>query len=192
MISRNAEAWIAWYNLGNVYSDERDYPRALAAYHESIRIKPDYYRSRFNLANTLAAAGQTEEANRAYLAAQEIRSDDPDAYNNRAVMLLQLGREDEAIAGFNRALQLEPGKASANLNLIIIFLQRGQPEKAEAHLEAAVVSTEANCRRIASAIRARWNENHSPREALKRFVARACRLSGNQRDLLEVLDELKK
>jgi tetratricopeptide (TPR) repeat protein len=192
VISRNAEAWIAWYNLGNVYSDERDYPHALAAYRESIRIKPDYYRSRFNLANTLAAAGQTEEANHAYLAAQEIRSDDPDAYNNRAVVLLQLGREDEAIAGFNRALQLEPGKASANLNLIIIFLQRGQPEKAEAHLEAAVVSTDANCRRIASALKARLNESPSPSEALKQFVARACELSGNQHDLLEVLDELKK
>lgn len=191
VVSRNAEAWIAWYNLGNVSSDEHDYPRALAAYCQSIRIKPDYYRSRFNLANTLAAAGQMEEADRAYLAAQEIRKDDPDAYNNRAVVLLQLGRGEEAIAGFNRALQLEPGKASANLNLIIIFLQRGQLEEAEVHLEAAVVSTEANCRRIASTIRANWGQGRSSNQALNRFIIRACQLSGNQRDLLEILNKLR-
>jgi tetratricopeptide (TPR) repeat protein len=191
VISRNGEAWIAWYNLGNVHADEHDYPRALAAYRESIRIKPDYYRSRFNLANTLAAAGQMEEADRAYLAAQEIRNNDPDADNNRAVALLQLGREDEAIAGFERALQLEPGKASANLNLILIYLKMREVEKAETHLEKAVVSSEANCRRIVSAIKTNWGEKPSANEALKRFVARACELSGNQSDLLEMLNELK-
>jgi protein O-mannosyl-transferase len=191
VISRNADAWIAWYNLGNVYSEERDYSRALAAYRESIRIKPDHYRARFNLANTLAAAGQTEEANRAYLAAQEIRNDDPDAYNNRAVTLLQLGREDEAIAGFQRALQLEPGKASANLNLIVIFLRRGQVKEAEKHLEASVVSTEASCRRVANVLKTQWSESPSSHEALQRFAAHACQLSGNQRDLLEIFNAMK-
>jgi len=191
VISQNANAWIAWYNLGNVYSDEHDYSRALAAYRRSIQIKPGYYQSRFNLANTLAAVGQLEEADRAYLAAQEIQKDDPDAHNNRAVALLQLGREDEAIAGFNRALQLEPGKTSANFNLILIFLKRGQPEDAEGHLETAVLSTGANCRRIAKVIEANWDQRSSPREAWIRFVARACQLSGNQRDLLEILNKLR-
>jgi protein O-mannosyl-transferase len=190
VISRNPEAWIAWYNLGNVYSDEHDYPSALSAYRQSIRIKPDYYRSRFNLANTLAAAGQIEDSDRAYLAAQEIRRDDPDAYNNRAVTLLQLGREDEAITGFKRALQLEPGKASANFNLILIFLKRGQVEEAEAHLDAVVVSTETNCRRIVNALKAGGGSGSSS-EASMRFVARACELSGNQRDMLEMRSHLK-
>ena len=191
VVSRNDDAWIGWYNLGNVYSDEQDYPRALSAYRHSLRIRPNYYRARFNLANTLAAAGQIEEADRAYLAAEEIRKNDPDLYNNRAVALLRLGREDEAIAGFNRALQLEPGKASANLNLIIIFLQRGQLEEAKARLGPAVVSSEANSRRIATAIKANWGRGSSSNEALRRFVARACQLSGNQRDLFELLNNFQ-
>jgi Flp pilus assembly protein TadD len=191
VVSRNDDAWIGWYNLGNVYSDEQDYPRALSAYRRSLRIKPNYYRCRFNLANTLAAAGQTEEADHAYLAAQELRKDDADLYNNRAVALLRLGREDEAVAGFNRALQLEPGKTSANLNLIIIFLQRGELEQAEAHLGPAVMSTEANSRRIASAIKAHWARGSLSNEALQRFVARACQLSGSQRDLLELLNRFR-
>jgi tetratricopeptide (TPR) repeat protein len=190
VVSRNPDAWIAWYNLGNVLSENHEYPRAVAAYRSSLRVKPDYDRCRFNLANALAAAGDLEEANAAYLRSQEIRKDDPDEYNNRAVVLLRLGRADEAIGEFNRALQVQPGKESSLVNLVIIYLRRGQIEKAGAHLSAGVVANEANCRRIADAIAANAVREGVPRDALIQFATRAGELSGNQRDLIEAVRKL--
>lgn len=191
VVTRNPDAWIAWYNLGNVYSDAREYPRAIDGYQRSIQLKPDYYRSRFNLANTFAAAGRLAEADAAYLAARKIHPEDADAYNNRAVVLLRLGRDGEAISGFEHALQLDPDKASAHTNLVTLFLKCGQWEKAEAHLGAAVNSSPANCRRIADAIMAERRQNGGRPEALIRLLTRACELTGNQHDLLAALQALR-
>jgi protein O-mannosyl-transferase len=116
-VSENRDAWIAWYNLGNLHAEAREHSEAIAAYRETLRARPGYYRAAFNLANTLGAAGRWAEAERAWLAAREIAPDDPDAAVNRAVALLHLGREAEAVAGFERALALEPGKKSALANL---------------------------------------------------------------------------
>lgn len=191
VISRNPDAWGAWYNLGNVYSDTREYPRAIATYQRSIQLNPHYYRSRFNLANTFASANRLHEADAAYLAAREIQKADADAYNNRAVVLLRLGNETEAISEFEHALQLEPDKASSHTNLITIFLRRGQVEKAKVHLGTFLASNEPDCRRIADAITAEGRNTAVQNEALLRFATRACELTDYQHDLRSALQTLR-
>ena len=118
VIRQNPDAWIAWYNLANLQSNERDYRNAIASYRESIRIRPQYYRARFNLANALAASDQLEEADRAFLDARQLVNEDPDAYVNRGVVLLRLGRGDEAETELLRALALDPQKRTAHANLL--------------------------------------------------------------------------
>ncbi|MDP9291396.1 MAG: tetratricopeptide repeat protein [Verrucomicrobiota bacterium] len=117
VVEQNPDAWIAWYNLGNDYSDKREYPEAITAYYESIRVKPDYAQSYFNLANAFAATNQLQEADHAFLEARKISPADPDGYVNRGVTLMRMGRENEASAEFSHALELEPGKRSAQINL---------------------------------------------------------------------------
>jgi len=117
----NPDAWIAWYNLGNDYADKHEYPQAIVAYRESIRVKPDYHRSHFNLANALAAANRFDEADRAYLEAEKILPTDSDTFVNRAVLHLRMGRNDEALQGLRHALELQPHKASAEANLAKIY-----------------------------------------------------------------------
>jgi tetratricopeptide (TPR) repeat protein len=191
VVARNPDAWIGWYNLGNVYSSDRAYPKAIDAYRRSIQIKKDYYWGHFNLANSLSAAGLLEEANAAYLDAEKIQATDADLYNNRAVVLMRLGREDEAIPEFIRALQLNPGLASAHVNLIAILLKRGRVEEAGAHLEAIHDFTEGTVHRLATAITASAQQAKTPRPALQRFARRACELSGNQGELRAALAALE-
>lgn len=183
-VARNPDAWLAWYNLGNIHADDRAFPEAIAAYRKSIRSKPDYHRAHFNLANTIAAAGQLEEADRAYLAARTLRDDDPDSYVNRGVLLLRMSRQDEAIAEFQTALRLDPRKTSAHVNLVTILLQRGQIAEASTHLQAVGIASEANGQRIAGAIESSWQQKAAPPEALQNFVTEACILSRNHPALL--------
>lgn len=185
--ARNPDAWVAWYNLGSREAEERQYPEAIEAYRQSLRLRPDYYNARFNLASALAAAGRLEEADRAYLEARAILRDDPAALVNHAVVLLQLGRDPEAIEEFKHALELDPAKVSAQMNLLTIFIRRGQMDQAEPHLSAAVVADPTHCRRIADALTLSWREGRAPTETLIQFATRACALSGNQPPLLEAL-----
>jgi tetratricopeptide (TPR) repeat protein len=192
VVERNPDAWMGWYNLGNVYSADHAYPKAIAAYRRSVQIKKDYYWGHFNLANSLSAAGLLEESNAAYLDAEKIEAIDPDLYNNRAVVLMRLGREDEALPQFEHALQLNPGLVSAHENLIAILLKRGRVEEAEAHLEAIRHNfTEAAGRRIAAAITASAQQAKAHPEALLRFAKRACELSNNQPELRDALTALE-
>jgi protein O-mannosyl-transferase len=187
VVARNPDAWIGWYNLGNAYSADHAYPKAIDAYHRSVQIKGNYYRSHFNLANTLSAAGLLEESNTAYLDAEKIQSADPDLYNNRAVVLMRLGREDEAATELAHALQLNPGLVSAHVNFIPILLKRGRVEEAGAHLEAIHKFSDATAHRIATAITASAQQATVPRQALRNFARRACELSGNQEELRDAL-----
>ncbi|MEP7014739.1 MAG: tetratricopeptide repeat protein [Verrucomicrobiota bacterium] len=189
-VMRNPDAWIGWYNLGTEDAHENSHVEAVAAYRESIRIKSDYQPAHFNLGQSLAALGQLEAADRAFLDADAILPNDPDEQVNRAVVQLRLGREEEAVKGFTRALELEPGKISAEVNLITIHLRHGRIDEASAHLHASVVSSEANSRRIADAITASSRHDGTSTAALKRFAARACELSGRQRDLLMAWEAL--
>jgi tetratricopeptide (TPR) repeat protein len=117
VVEQNPDAWIAWYNLGNDHADHHEFPEAITAYRQSIRVKSDYAQSHFNLGNALAATDQLEAADHAYLAARKIAPDDPAGYVNRGVTLMRMGRNEQAAAEFSRALQLDPNRTLARLNL---------------------------------------------------------------------------
>jgi tetratricopeptide (TPR) repeat protein len=191
VVERNPDAWMGWYNLGTVYSDDHKPTEAIVAYRQSLRIKPDYYRCRFNLANALAAAGQLAEADQAYLEATKLEDVDPDVHNNRAVTLMRLGREDDAIQEFNQALQLEPSDISAHINLTAIFLKRGQIDQATKNLEATHFLSSTNAHRIAEAITNAGQNNSIPRPTLTNFAERARQLSGNAPELQTALETLQ-
>jgi tetratricopeptide (TPR) repeat protein len=191
VIERNPDAWMGWYNLGTVLSDDHKPVEAIAAYRQSLRTKPDYYRCRFNLANALAASGQLAEADQAYRDAAKLEDTDPDEHNNRAVNLMRLGQEDDAVQEFNRALQLQPDDISAHVNLIAIFLKRGQVDLAANHLETARFLSPANAHRIAEAIAGIARSGSVPHPALEHFAQRACQLSGNAPELQTVLEGLR-
>jgi tetratricopeptide (TPR) repeat protein len=191
VVERNPDAWMGWYNLGTIYSDSHKPEDAIAAYRQSLRIKPDYYRCRFNLANALAAAGQLAEADRAYLEAAKLADIDPDVHNNRAVTLMRLSREEDAVQEFTRALELQPEDISSHVNLIAIFLRRGQIDQATKHLEAARFLSPANAHRIADAIVGAARGNTVPRPSLENFARRACQLSGNAPELQTAVEGLR-
>lgn len=190
VVAQNPEAWIGWYNLGNVFADDRQPTEAAAAYRQSIRLRPDYFRSHYNLANTLVAQGQVAEAEREFFAAEKINPDDSEAHNNRAVALLRLNREDEAMVEFAAALKLAPELVSPHVNLIAVLLQRGRVVDAGKHLEMAGPLSEANARRVADAIAASAKSGSAPEALLQRFAQRACELNAGQSDLQAALTAL--
>lgn len=59
----------AFSNLGNVYKEKSDLPKALENYRHAVRLKPDFIDGYINLAAALVAAGEMEQAVQAYISA---------------------------------------------------------------------------------------------------------------------------
>lgn len=56
----------AWYNLGNVHRNEKQFERAAACYRTALGIDPKNHPSHYQLGVVLEAAGHTREAMAAY------------------------------------------------------------------------------------------------------------------------------
>jgi tetratricopeptide (TPR) repeat protein len=52
----------AYFQLGNLYSDERDFPKAIAAYQQAIRFQPDFADAHYHLGGVYLRTGQRVQA----------------------------------------------------------------------------------------------------------------------------------
>jgi len=144
-------------NLGIVYQQRGDRERALAQFHEAIRLQPDYAAPHVLMGSTLLAMGRFPEATRELEAAVKLQPKDPlvrlqlaKAYRGkedmlRAVDQLQVLRElapQEAEYAYQsgraylelsawcyqRIVQLQPRSARAYQALAENFRAQGRPE----------------------------------------------------------------
>jgi tetratricopeptide (TPR) repeat protein len=111
---------------------------ALARLTESLRLRPDYADTRYNMGLALSRLGRFEEAAEQYAEAVRLDPDHADAHANLGVMLSRQGRFDEAERRFATALRLDPGHVNAHYNLGLIFSERGRIERARSQFAAAL------------------------------------------------------
>ena len=111
----NAVASHAFFSLGFLLSEGGKAEKALAAYHEAIRLQcsskiaqlnlANAYNNRANLWNRLK---QPEKALADYDEALRLNPKFAEAYRNRGVTKAKLGKHEEAIAALNQAMRLKP------------------------------------------------------------------------------------
>jgi tetratricopeptide (TPR) repeat protein len=65
----------AWFDLGLVRQDQRDYPKAAAAYRKALDIKPDHAEAALNLGIVLQESGDPDAAMGAYRTAHQLRAE---------------------------------------------------------------------------------------------------------------------
>jgi protein O-mannosyl-transferase len=118
-VQKNPNAWMAHYNLANIFITKQKPEEAIAHYRETIRIKPDFPLAHFNLGNAMLAQKKIQEAILQFESTIRIKPDFVDAYNNLGVALLKEGSAEEAIKLFRQALDLKPDFADAQNNLKI-------------------------------------------------------------------------
>ncbi|MEI9895509.1 MAG: tetratricopeptide repeat protein [Chthoniobacter sp.] len=190
VVAQNPDAWLGWYNLGNVYIGDQQPAEAIDAYRRSIRIRPHYFQSRYNLANSLFGQGDIAAAEREYFAAEKINLADPAPHNNRGSALLALHREDEARVEFASAVALDPSLIPPRINLIALLVRRGQLDEARQHLRSVGPLSPYGAHRIADAIIASAKTGSVPAADLRQFAQLACELNASQPELQALLSTL--
>ena len=109
---------LAWFNLGVILFNQRDFEGAREAYSRALHLSPSFLQPRFNLGLVYEQLGQSDAATAQWLHIENTVA--PDNETDRPLLLLalnNLGRhyEDrsryaEALAALTRSLRLEPNQ----------------------------------------------------------------------------------
>lgn len=116
--NRTTHNHLAWFNLGVILFNQRDFDAAYQAYSRALQLQPGFLQPRFNLGLVYEQLGRSDDATAQWLhIASHANADHPE---ERPVLLLalnNLGRhyEDhnryaEALAALTRSLRIEPNQ----------------------------------------------------------------------------------
>ncbi len=116
--NRTTHDHLAWFNLGVILFNQRDFEGAREAYSRALHLSPSFLQPRFNLGLVYEQLGQSDAATAQWLHIENTVA--PDNETDRPLLLLalnNLGRhyEDrsryaEALAALTRSLRLEPNQ----------------------------------------------------------------------------------
>jgi Flp pilus assembly protein TadD len=140
-IDLNPSYATAYYNLGNLLSDEnlKRYDEAEAAYRKAIDLNPSYATAYSNLGLLLHEnLKRYDEAEAAYRKAIELNPSYATAYYNLGILLKDLKRYDEAEAAYRKAIELNPSYATAYYNLSCLSSINRDAEQAFGYLQKAI------------------------------------------------------
>jgi tetratricopeptide (TPR) repeat protein len=116
-IARNPECWMAYSNLGTIYSRSGRIAEGIECFRQALRIKPDYIELHNNLGKALAISGRVTEGIEQFQQALRIKPDYAKAHANLGAALLESGRLAEAVEHLQQALRSNPSIVEARANL---------------------------------------------------------------------------
>lgn len=107
----NRDAYMAWGNLGSVYLEQRNYPKAIDSLTRAVRLRRDFCVGHYRLGRAYLATRDFERAEQSFTAAVEVdkRCDVfQDAWQLRGEARMNLGNREDARSDFERCVELQP------------------------------------------------------------------------------------
>ena len=101
----------AWFMLGTLYANLKQYPQAADCLKRAIELRPHHALSHFNLGNSLCSMGRLEEAAVAFAEALRIEPGRREILRALAGVQMNLGRFNDAIASYQQCLARGPADA---------------------------------------------------------------------------------
>jgi tetratricopeptide (TPR) repeat protein len=130
----------AFFMLGEFLRAKREYAQAEAAYRSYVRLRPDDYLGRNNLAWACVGRGRYVDAEAAWRTAVALAPNNPMVLANLGYALSKQGRFVEAESFYREAFRIRPnyGFGSARLEYITTLTALGKWSEAEAEYREAI------------------------------------------------------
>ena len=138
VIKMNPACWMAYNNLGNIYTMTGNMDKAVANYQKALEIKPEYSEAHYNFGNALLKIGRTDEAIFHYRKSLEIKPDFAEAWNNLGNALLKTDQNSAAEACYEKALGINQNYVDAQTNIGVLLAKTGRNDEAIAHYQKAL------------------------------------------------------
>ncbi len=132
------EKFLTYYNMGKLYSDEKDYVTAKDFYSKSLALTsnfPDIYN---NLAAIMALEGEYEQTVRLLRKSLSLNPFYAGAHYNIGVMLLKRRKSDQAIFHFRKANSSSKLRNIISDKLAIAYKQKGALSRAAVYFQDAL------------------------------------------------------
>lgn len=126
----NPDAIIAYNNLGTIYAERGDYPRARKVFDEGLAHAPGDADLLGNLGGVLVQLGEWDEASKVLRAAAELEPTNPWTLNNLGLILMRQNKPAEAVQLFSSAMQVRPTMTESYNNLATALAALGRREEA--------------------------------------------------------------
>jgi tetratricopeptide (TPR) repeat protein len=137
-VARNPDAWLAHYNLAEVFVRRHQDGAAQEQFAASLRTNPDLPQAHNNLGLLLLQEGRMPEAKAHLDRALQILPEYPEAHDNLALYLIQTGHDPDAVTEAREAIRLRPDFSGAWNNLGNAYGQMGQVDEAMAAYRKAI------------------------------------------------------
>ena len=128
----------AWFSISYLYLEQNKREKALSAYNEAIRLKPDFAEAYTNRGAAYVNLGKYAEAIADFDEAIRLKPDFAEAYFNRGVAKGKLGKYREAIGDYNEAIRLKPDFAEAYTNRGAAYVNLEKYAEAIADFDEAI------------------------------------------------------
>ena len=125
-------------NLGSLYSQLKQFDKAILLFYESIKRFPNSLEAYTNLANILVAKGRSNNAKNILNKAIELNPKYLRSYSILAGILVGEGDLKKAEIFLKKSLEINPKDINALVNLACVLKDSGNPKQAEQFLKDAL------------------------------------------------------
>jgi tetratricopeptide (TPR) repeat protein len=108
---------VAWFSLGVAQAGLKQYDRAIRAYRESIRIRPEYADAWYSLSNAYFNLKQHAQGMHAYQEALRIQPESAEAWRNLGAAYSGLKQPDQGVHAYREPARIQLESADAWYNL---------------------------------------------------------------------------
>ncbi len=126
------------FNLGRVYHNLEDYPKAINEYNSILALNKKHYKAIVNLGVTYAKMEQYKKAINYYTQALKLKSDSVKTYYNLGILYKKTKRFKSALRSFQKAINLKQFYPQAFYNIASIYQSLRQEKKAIKYYEKAI------------------------------------------------------
>jgi tetratricopeptide (TPR) repeat protein len=124
--------------LGDAWQNTGMPKKAVTAYEEAVRLKPDSVTALQSLATALKTSGDIPRSEEMLNRALGLAPLNPNTWYQYGILEAQLGRTDSSLKKLQKALALDPDIPEGHFNLANLLVQTGQLDTAEAALRSAL------------------------------------------------------
>ena len=135
----------AYYNLGRVQQKLTQPEKAIASYHQAIKLNPQYIQAYNNLSLTLKSVQKYDEAVSACKKALTFNPNFIESLTNMAAILMDMGQYDEAISTYKQVLEIVPDSTETHYNLGTVFRRIADNDNAKIFFNKAIRLTPDHC-----------------------------------------------
>jgi len=125
-------------NIAVIFTNSKDYQKAISSYEKAIEINPDYADAHNNLGIIFQELSESQKAKRCYEKAIELNPNHQISLYNLGVIFQELGEHQKSKSCYEKAIEIIPNYADAHNNLGNIFKDLGEHQKAKSCYEKAI------------------------------------------------------